>query len=847
MPRIASERPCVTQIILRSAARRVGYAFTRGVTDPGSLAWARMRSTSPLSSLPRMPERRVRMDRWLTVLACLVTLWAVAGTKSVCAQSEDDLIDRPISEVRIVGLRTVSLQLVENNIRASVGDPYDPELVKSDVATLRRLGKFRAVTGEVELKADGSVAVIYSVSEEAIIAEVQVVGNRSIADQDLLGLLQIVRGVPRDDFLIQQAARAIEARYRERGNYLATVSVDESELNETGVLIFRILEGPRVRIQEIRFQGNDAFNDEQLWGQIKTRTALLFFRRGALEPEILADDVAAISTFYRDRGFIDVRVDRQIDLSPDNAEAIVTFLIAEGPQYTLRRLRAQRLDGSPLVVFAPEQIGAMMEIRPGDVFSQDKMRKSIAIIKEAYGLMGYLDVEVQTFEFRTPDSAQVDLDLEISEGTRYKVGLVEISGNSLTRDRVIRREIRLAPGRPFDATEIDESADRLRRTRLFNDVRITVQEPDPDDPDYRDVLVEVKERNTGSVNFGLAVGSDAGVFGEISLQQSNFDIFDYPESFEEFVTGRAFRGAGQQFNMAFRPGTEIFQYVVSFSEPRLWDSPYSLRLSANLFRRVYSSHDEERASLGFGFGRQLGDLWRISLNGRLEQIELTDIDAFAPTAVFADAGPNVLTGLGISLVRSTIGTIVRPGSGSRLELAVEQVGAMGGDFTFTSLSGEYTVYLTIYEDFLGRKSTLKLNTRAQYILGDDDAPIYERFYLGGRSFRGFDFRTISPKGIRADNGMASTDPIGGQWLFFAGAQYEHPIFQESMAAVVFIDSGTVTDEVGFGDYRVAAGAGIRLYIPQLSQAPLAFDFAIPLLKLDSDETRIFSFSIELPF
>jgi len=792
------------------------------------------------------------MDRWLTMLVCLVTLWAVAGPRIAMAQSDEDLIDRPISEVRIEGLRTVSLQLVQNNVRATVGDPYDPELVKADVAVLRRLGKFRVVTGEVELKQDGSVAVIYSVTEEAIIAEVQVVGNKSISDQELLGLLQIVRGVPRDDFLIQQAARSIENRYRERGNYLAAVSVDESELEENQILIFRIIEGPRVRIQEIRFAGNDAFNEEQLWGQIRTRTALLFFRRGALEPEILADDVAAISKFYRDRGYIDVRVDRQIDLSPDNTEAIVTFVIAEGPQYTLRRVRAVRADGSPLQVFAPEQIGAMMEIRPGDVYSQDKLRKSIAVIEEAYGLMGYLPPPdarsmIDTFEFRTANLAQVDLELEIHEGMLAKVGLVEIAGNSLTRDRIIRREIRLSPGRPFDQTEIEKSAQRLRSTRLFSDVRITVQEPDPDEPDYRDVLVEVKERNTGSVNFGLAVGSDAGLFGEISLQQSNFDIFDYPESFEELVTGRAFRGAGQTFNMTFRPGTEIFQYVVGFAEPHLWDSPYSLRVSANLFRRVYSSHDEERASLGFGVGRQLGDIWRLSLNGRVEQVELTDIDPTAPTAIFADAGPNILTSVGVTLVRSTIGTIVRPGKGSRLELSVDQVGAMGGDFTYTSLSGEYTVFLTVFEDFLGRKSILKLNTRAQYIISGSNAPTYEQFYLGGRTFRGFDFRTVSPKGIRADNGMPSNDPIGGEWLFFAGAQYEHPIFQESMTGVVFIDSGTVSDDVGFSDYRVAVGMGVRLYIPQLSQAPLAFDFAFPLVKLDSDESRLFSFSIELPF
>jgi len=801
-----------------------------------------------------MAGKAVRMDhRWTLLARLLLFCLFIHGTSaSLHAQETDDLADRPISAVRIQGLRSVSLQLVENNIRAKVGDPYDAELVKLDVAVLRRLGKFRAVTGEVELQPDGSVAIIYAVTEELIISEVQVVGNKSITDQELIGLLSIVRGAPRDDFLIQQAARAIEERYRERGNYLAAVTVDESSLNDSGILIFRIIEGPRVRIQEIRFNGNNAFTNDQLHAQIRTRTAIILFRRGALEPDILADDVAALSKFYRDRGYIDVRVDRQIDLSPDNAEAIVTFVIAEGPQYTLRHLRASRPNGEPLQVFALEQIAAMMELKPGDIYSQDKLRKSIDIIKEAYGLMGYLDItdveiQLRTFEYRTPESAQVDLDLTIDEGQRYRVGQIEIAGNSLTRDRIIRRDIRLAPGRPFDASEIDDSADRIRNTRHFSDVRITVQQPNPDDPLHRDILVEVKERNTGSVNFGIAVGSDAGVFGEISLTQTNFDLFDTPESFEEFVTGRAFRGAGQTFNMAFRPGTEIFQYVIGLSDPRLFDSAYSGRASASLFRRIYNDYDEERATFSFGFGRQLGDLWRIQLNGRLEQVELTDIEASAPTAVFADAGPNIITGLGVSLIRSTIGTIIRPGKGSRFELAVEQIGAMGGDFTFTVLSGEYTVYLTLFEDYLGRRSTLRLNTRAQYILNGEEAPVYERFYLGGRSFRGFDFRTVSPKGIRADNGEPSDEAVGGEWLFFAGAQYEFPIFQDAMTGVVFVDSGTVSNDVGFDDYRVAIGTGVRLYIPQLSQAPLAFDFAVPVVKLETDEDRIFSFSIELPF
>jgi len=156
------------------------------------------------------------------------------------------------------------------------------------------------------------------------------------------------------------------------------------------------------------------------------------------------------------------------------------------------------------------------------------------------------------------------------------------------------------------------------------------------------------------------------------------------------------------------------------------------------------------------------------------------------------------------------------------------------------------VFVTLDEDFLGRKSTLKLHSRVGYIWGGR-APTYERFYLGGRSFRGFDFREISPKGVRNDNGEPSDDPVGGDWLLFLGTQYEFPLFQEAITGVVFLDTGTVVDDAGFDDYRAAAGIGIRLYIPQLGPVPIAIDLGWPIRQEDEDDTRVLSFSAELPF
>jgi outer membrane protein insertion porin family len=285
---------------------------------------------------------------------------------------------------------------------------------------------------------------------------------------------------------------------------------------------------------------------------------------------------------------------------------------------------------------------------------------------------------------------------------------------------------------------------------------------------------------------------------------------------------------------------------MSLTEPHLFDSDYSGTAGFLIFQRDYSDYTQEQIGGSLGMGRKLGDIWNTALRTSAKQIKLTDIDPSAPTEVFADAGPSFLTGAGIQLTRTTIGTVTRPGSGSRLELGYDFTGAFGGDYSFSTINAEYTVYFTVAEDFLGRITTVKVVSRAGYQFGGY-SPTYERFYLGGRSFRGFDFRTISPKGIANDTGLPSDDPVGGTWLFFLGTQYEFPILADSITGVAFVDSGTVTDDPGFDEYRVSVGVGLRLYIPAFGQLPIALDFGFPLVKQESDEEQLFSFSAEFPF
>lgn len=760
-----------------------------------------------------------------------------------------DLADRPVADVVIEGVAGDVRDLVENNVRIAPGDPFDATVVRDDVRTIQRLGRFGRVDAEAELLADGTVRVRYVLEVQPTIREVQTIGNKALSDQELLAVVRQTRGGPRDDYLIEKAARDIKRLYRTKGYYLTEVQVDEGELAARGLLLFRIIEGPRLRVKEIDFRGNASFRPSVLLPEIETRTHIFLLRRGVLDEDQLDRDVAALDRYYRDRGYLDVRVDRGIELSPDNREAKVTFFVAEGPQYVLGDVRVESLlPDAAVEVFSRDQIVGQLDIKPGDVFSDDRLQRSLDELRATYHNLGHADVRVVQDQFRRPGAPVVDLLLLVEEGPTFRTGEIIIQDNFLTKDKVIRAQLTFEPGRPLDRTELEESERRLRNTRLFSDVRITVQEPDPTDPTYRDVLIEVRERNTGSVNFGAAIGSDAGVFGEISIRQDNFDIADFPESMSELFRGRAFRGAGQRFNASIRPGDEVFEYSASLTEPRLLETDWSLTLAGSYRDRRFQEYDEERLRGNVNFGRRFGDVWEGGIRLRFENVELTDIQGSANTETLLDRGPDSLTGVGVTLVRTTVGTINRPDSGSRLELGLERVGLLGGDYDFTRADAEFTMFLALAEDFLGRKSILKLTTRAGYIFdADPRVPTYERFYLGGRSFRGFEFRTIAPKGVRIDNGQPSNDAVGGTWLFFAGAQYEVPLFEQSVNWVVFVDSGTVTQSVGFDEYRVSAGFGFRVYVPQLGPLPIAFDFGFPILSEDLDEEQVLSFSADFPF
>lgn len=813
----------------------------------------------------------------LTLLAGGVTPIARAQEAQPAGEPEPALADdevvnpsegRLIREVRFEGLSRVTDQFARNQLRTSAGRPLEWSTVREDVRRLERLGQFREIQAEVVVEADLSVSVVFKVIEAPIVRSVDVVGNRQIPDTDIqqrVGtMVSLIAGVPRDEYQLGAAQRAVEELYRSRGFYQARVTIDESELDESGIVILRVREGERVKVTDIRFSGNQAFLSKQLQPLLRTKEAWLF-EKGVIDDEVISGDVAELVKYYRDRGYLDARASSQIQPSPNGKEAIITFLVEEGTLYTLRSVKVVRLDAEAAAggdgdgraapeVITEAQAKALMPLKPGEAFGVKALEDSVRAVQDAYLKMGYVNAQVRSEDRRDAERPEVDLTILVMEGSRFRAGLVVVQGNDLTQQKVIRRRIAVKPDRWLDGLAVEETERRLRGSGLFNTnpasgrlPTATIQPEDPENPGSRDVLIEVEETNTGSLNFGAAINSDSGVAGLITLTQRNFDIADVPDSFDELLRGKAFRGAGQTFNITASPGVELSTYSATFSEPALFESQYGFTVSGFYREREYDLYDEQRFGGRARIGRRFGEVWSGGLNFRGESIDLFNVNPAAPTEYFAVADRNTLTSVGADLTRSTIDSAFRPSRGTRIELSAEQIGAIGGDFEFTRLSAQHQLFVTIDEDYLGRRTVLSTRTAVGYIPQEDESPFYERFFLGGRSFRGFEFRGVGPTGIRNDTGERSTEHVGGDFSFFFGVEVERPLLRDLLAGVIFFDTGTLNRTVSFEDYRVTAGFGIRLYVPALGQAPLAFDFGFPLARERSDDEQVFSFSIDIPF
>ncbi|HVT79372.1 MAG TPA: outer membrane protein assembly factor BamA [Phycisphaerae bacterium] len=808
-----------------------------------------------------MPMPRLQFR---ALLVLLLALYCVSlGVHAQATLPASSVEGKRILSVQIVGNNRTSTQLIMDQIRSQPGQLYSQAIVDNDTRAISALDRFVTVVNTFTPDEDPATHAIrgvhlrFTVEERDVVAQVLVTGNRKFSTEQIREGLVVRPGSLIDDSRINTDKRYILDLYKKKGYAQISVDVDKSQLRE-GIVHYTIIEGPASQIRKIEIDGNSFLSDAYIKWRISTKTYFWIFRKGLLDEEKLQADVAAIRDMYRKKAFLDVRVSYVLEFSEDKSRLTVRFVVIEGMRYKIGNIT---LEGNT-VFSRMELLGDTSKFGPGSWAQRDQIEALEKRIDDAYGHEGYIDSKITVDPGYTATPGVVDLKISITEGKPYTVGKIVVRGNSFVQDRVVRRQIRIYPDQTFDMVLVRKSLDRLKATGLFKDVQITpVSYPD-DPPGVKTALVQVAEGQTGKLSFGAGISTNNGLVGQISLEQNNFDILNFPKSFDEFFRGQSFKGAGQYFRLLLEPGTEFQRYRLTFAEPYLFDTPYSFSNDIFYFTRGRESWNERRIGDIVTFGRRYGDVWSLATALRAEQVTISKPADFlndgitqvnfpfinpngslgrandTAQEILNEKGSHFLTSIKPSVARDTTDSAVFPTVGTRTVFSIEQYGALGGEITMTKFLLNFNWYKTVYTDLFDRKTVFSLRNEVGFV-PFGDSPTYERFYLGGiGDLRGFRFRGVGPRsGPRKD-------PIGGDFEWVTTGELNYPIYEEFLRGVVFVDVGTVERDITISTIRSDFGAGVRLQLPFLgTQLPIALDFAYPLTKGNLDKTQFFSVSL----
>jgi outer membrane protein insertion porin family len=752
------------------------------------------------------------------------------------------LAGRTVEAVRVVGNTQSSTSVILQLVRTREGDKFDPATVVGDYQRIyARMKKFADVEARVQPTPTG-VIVIFVVTEQKQIHEIRYEGNIDIKTHELEQATELHRGEAIDTFRINLGQASIEKLYRDKNYPYAHVRWSSQELQDTGVLVFHIIEGPQVRVRKIDFIGNTSFGSWTLKGQIKSATYIFIFNPGKYDPEQVDEDVQSLIHYYQDKGFFDVKVGRRISRSTDMKEMQITFVIDEGVRYVVDSVVFQGNAIVPEISLRSaakdvEGVPYDKEVIDNDVKAMVKVYSKAGgfIYQEQPGIQPnpeYLHIYPQHYYEREP--GKVRLVYDISEGKEFRQGRILIKGNAKTQDKVILRELRMRPGQIYDSSAVQDAEDRLKGLPEFKGVTIT---PVGDDPNTRDLLVEVIENQTAQINAGVGINSNGGFGGQLGYEQQNFDIANWPSSWGELFSDRAFTGAGQDFQISFSPGTEGTNAKVSFTEPYLFDQPYQFNATGYYEQYIRPVYTDQRVGGQISIGRRWDYIYTGSVQFGAADVDIINLAFPIPgraPEIIAGAGHHTLTTIGATFDRNTTnsGPIIYRGTDA--QLSYTSAGAMGGTVNYERLTWSFSDYIPITEDLLGRRSVLNFHTEG----GDDfvKAPFFDRFYGGGiGSIRGFEFWGVSPRG-----GFLS-DAVGGDFYMTGGVEYNFPLAEDFLRGVLFVDTGDVEPDWKYGVIRTSVGFGFRVNIPIL-QVPIVLDFGFPIVHSSSDQEQVISFS-----
>jgi len=738
-----------------------------------------------------------------------------------------------IKEIVVFGNERVEQEIILQEIESKPGDAFSQERVREDIKAIYRLGYFQDVQIDVSETA-GEIRLTFAVIEKPFVANIVISGNLKLDQEEIEEVIAVKRDEVLDMDKVRSSVQEIRKLYTSKRYFGSEVnySIDLEEGNRA-VVYFEIVEGVKGYLTKIRFVGNEAVGARKLRSVIKTKEKGWFWwftKSGRLETDLLEVDITRIRSFYHDHGYVQVRVSEpEITLSKNKKSIQVTITIEEGDQYRLGSLDIQ---GDILTTTTKEELLKGLKSRVNKVYRSSLVQKDLLWLSDQYADEGYAYVDIAPLTRLDTEKKLVHLTHKIDKGMLVYINRIEIAGNTKTRDKVIRRELKIAEGDLFSSTRVRKSRERIMRSGYFKEVDLA---PAPTERrEFIDLDIRVEEQQMGRLEFGAGYHSTFGVVGSIGLSHGN--LF----------------GLGYQAHISAELGENIMDFSVGFTDPRFLDTPYSLGLVAYNETYEYNTYDADVAGGGITVGREITDTIRAGLEYRFEQVRIYDVysfpgepdttppadDAIAPYGyqpgdyIYDQQGTSTTGKATLTLTRNTTDNPYNPTKGSEIWVAGSTAGLGGSNYFYSATAGA-SWFHPIVGDLV-----LNLRGKAGFIRGysGKEVPLTEKFFVGGiKSMRGFEYGRAGPvetvKQRKWDHdGDASTpevpysttedDPIGALNMVTFTTEFTYPLSKAlGLRGAVFYDvgkgwGGGKTDfDNDLLPLRHAVGVGIRWYSP----------------------------------
>jgi outer membrane protein insertion porin family len=732
-------------------------------------------------------------------------------------------------DVQYAGPTTIAREKVLANMQTRVGRPYDERVVEDDIRNLYATGNVSNVRIFGEPVADG-VRVIVVIQAKAQISEVLINGPSRLKPGRIRKQVSAKPGDALNEAALEADRQKVLDYYAARGFTEADVryTVDQNERAGTARVTFDVTEGSKIVIRSVRFEGNSVLTDRELKKVIQTKPKgiLNFFSKaGRLNSEALEADVVAIRELYQSKGYIDAEVSPPA-VERSDGRVDVTFTVREGAQY-----HVGNVSYTGTQVFGLDELTRNLKIKSGAIYSPQAVRSDIKAISDLYGSRGYLDFQAGA-DTSPGAPGVVNVAFRVEEGVQSYVEHINIAGNTRTKDKVIRREIAVAPGDIFNTVRVDASKQRLQQLGYFVPEKVNVYPGDTLVPGRKDLNIVVEEKRTGSFNFGAGFSSIDNLLGFAEITQTNFDITRWP-----YLTG-----GGQKFRVRVQYGTRRKDFILSLTEPYFLD--YKLTLGGELFYRdasfVSAVYNERRYGFDLSARKNLTDFMYVRGGYRLENVGIHDLDDDVSETIRQEEGDRLKSQLSAGITYDSRDNYFLTRRGHKIDLQAYVAGGfLGGNTDIYGWDLEASKYFLLPGDTI-----LTLNAEVASVAtwaGGDRVPIFDRLYLGGaNNLRGFRFRDVGPKD---EDG----EPIGGNSLARFTVEYTFPIV-EKVRGAVFYDGGFVNRgsyEFGGGNYNSDVGIGVRLDLPI---GPVRIDYGIPITSdRFNDSSGKFNFNIGYQF